>query len=205
MVFFSNFKASSSIAPSNLSRFGFLSSCHLLLLLPLGPLNNPGLLSHLMITNLVIPVNFLSLCKVTYSILSSTAGSMPKCGCRRYCCKLLNHSTRKHFNIHFTWVCAICQEFASCWAYDTAQNIYDPNLMCSTGTDIYIITKGKQWTLETNRKDREEENYKLEFKEDFSKEVAFKQKPKWRKNYIVCSSNIWHDFKRVLIVVLIRD
>ena len=93
MVFFSNFKASSSIAASNLSRFGFLSSCHLLLLLPLGPLNNPGLLSHLMITNLVIPVNCLSLCKVTYSILSSTAGSMPKCGCRRYCCKLLNHST----------------------------------------------------------------------------------------------------------------
>lgn len=32
--------------------------------------------------------------------------------------------------------------------------------------------------METNRKDREEENYKLEFKEDFSKEVAFKQKPK---------------------------
>lgn len=31
--------------------------------------------------------------------------------------------------------------------------------------------------METNRKDREE-NYKLEFKEDFSKEVAFKQKPK---------------------------
>jgi len=148
MVFFSNFKASSSRAPSNLSLFGFLSSCHLLLLLlPLSPLNNPGLLSHLMISNLVIPVNFLSLCKLTYSILSSTAGSMPKCGCRRYCCKLLNHSTWKHLNIYFIWVCAICQEFASCWAYDTAQNIYDPKLMCSTGTDIYIITKQKNSEL----------------------------------------------------------
>ena len=163
MVFFSNFKASSSIAPSNLSLLGFLSSCHLLLLLlPLGPLNNPGLLSHLMITNLVIPVNFLSLCKVTYSILSSTAGSMPKCGCRRYCCKLLSHSTWKHFNIHFTWVCAICQEFASCWAYDTAQNIYDPNLMCSTGTDIYIITKRK--TVNSGNKQERQRRRKLQIR-----------------------------------------
>lgn len=32
--------------------------------------------------------------------------------------------------------------------------------------------------MEKNRRDREEQNYKLEVKEDFSKEVAFKQRPK---------------------------
>lgn len=69
--------------------------------------------------------------------------------------------------------------FASCRAYDTEQNIYDPNLMCSTGADIYVITKQRTVHYGKEQKRQREENHNLEVKEDFSKEIAFKQKSKW--------------------------
>lgn len=50
--------------------------------------------------------------------------------------------------------------------------------MCSTGADIYVITKQRTVHYGKEQKRQREENYKLEVKEDFSKEIAFKQKSK---------------------------